>query len=198
VFLSVSLARADVIFTLNQSQSNGSGPFATILLHELGDGITVQVTETLFPGEVFAHASGETLEFNVDVPVSYVPAFFPSGFTTGVNDTASPFGTFSNFISCIPICGNGTSPPQYSGPLTFQVFNSAGLRISDFIPNGSGYYFASDIGVSDGKGGFNTFNVATSVPGVPGPPPNVPEPTSVVLIATGLACGELFRRRRFR
>lgn len=183
-------------FTLDQSASHGSGPFGTILLEDVGDGKTVQVTETLTAGEVFAHASGQTLEFNVDTSISYVATFFPSGFSTGTNDTASPYGTFTNYVSCIPVCGNGTSPPQYSGPLIFQVMNAGGLSVSDFVQNSDGYYFASDIGISDGRGGFNTFNVAASKVSVLQGPSPVPEPASIILLASGIAAGVFLRRRR--
>jgi hypothetical protein len=184
---------------LNLSNSNGTGPFGTILLHELGDGKTVRITETLQPGEVFADASGKTLEFNINEDFSYVPGTLPLNFTTGTNDTANPYGTFSSWVSCRPVCGSGTSSPTYSGPLQFEITNAMGLTISNFVKSsvksGDGFYFASDIGTPNGQGGFNTFLVSTSATTTQqAPPPSTPEPGSFVLLAGGLGVGMWFRR----
>jgi len=179
----VPAAHADS-FTLDYSASNGSGPFGTVDLTSI-DANTVQVTLTLTSGEVFAvtGAGAGALGFSVDKSYTLVssPAL-TSGFslsTPGTYSFASSIGDFTSVITCSS-CGNGTSPPNYSGPVTFQITNAGGLSISDFITNKGGYMFASDIGSPDGQGGFNTFVVGG------GPSTSVPEPGTLSMLGLGL------------
>jgi hypothetical protein len=50
------------------------------------------------------------------------------------------------------------------------------------IPNNAGYYCASDIGVPNGYGAYNSGNVASKGPIVT----NAPEPACVALLGVGL------------
>ena len=184
-----ALARADMIYTLNLGGSCcGTGPFGTITLHTV-DADTVMVTETLAAGDVFAvSGAGKSLAFNIDEAFTIVAGSLTTGFTSGSSTSSSPFGNFSSFVDCTSsaVCGNGTSPPQFSGPLSFSVFNAAGLTTADFIANAGGDFFASDIGVPKTGGGFNTGNVASNsgVQQSP-PPPTAPEPGSMILLGLG-------------
>jgi len=76
-----------------------------------------------------------------------------------------------------------------AGPLSFDLNDASGNSISDFIANTGGYYFAADILGSDGGTGMAGINT----PGTP--VPSVPEPGSLLLLATA-AAGAFFVRRR--
>src|ERR1700761_9500170 len=134
-----------MIYTLNAGGSCcGTGPFGSITLHSI-DADTVLVTETLAPGDVFAvSGAGASLEFTINEAFSYVAGTMTTGFTSGSSGSAAPFGSFGSFVDCTSsaVCGNGTSPPQFSGPLLFEVFSAAGLTAANFVANG-GYFFAS-------------------------------------------------------
>jgi hypothetical protein len=182
-----STARADTMFTLTDGGSCcGTGTFATVVLHVV-DADTVQVTETLTTGDVWAiSGAGESLGFNVDESFSFVVGSFSSGFGPGAAPAkASPFSDFSSGVDCTvsSICGSGTNK-TFSGELQFEVTNAGGLTPSDFT-NSSGDYFASDIGVPKGEGKFSTGNVAGDTSGTPS---SVPEPASMFLLFTVAAC----------
>jgi len=186
--LLVPAAHADSITPLNYSASNGSGPFGSVTLHEV-DANTVQVTLSLTSGEVFAvtGAGAGALGFNIDKSFTLVlsPAL-TAGFSfsgqPGPYGFASSIGNFTSVITCSS-CGNGTSPPQFSGPVVFRVSNAAGLTIADFVANGNGYLFASDIGVPNGENGFNTFAVGATTTEIT----KTPEPGTFVLLGVGVA-----------
>src|SRR4030095_8267327 len=89
------------------------------------------------------------------------PGIMISGLTTGFSvNSLSPtslsgYGNFDDTIDCnggTPGCGNGGNNPNH-GPLQFNVtLTGAGtLTPSDFIANGAGWFFASDIMAGKGK-----------------------------------------------
>lgn len=178
-----SSVRADVVLN-NGGSCCGTGPFGTVGLLQMGPD-DVQVTVTLAANEVFANTgAGSSLSFNVDEAFSFMNV--PSGFTTGTSGKASPFGTFADWITCgTSVCGNGTSPPHFSGPLVFDVTNAGGITPADFVATSQSdnQVFAADIGIGcDSPTGCTaTGNVA----GAGGPP--VPEPKSTAfLLCAGL------------
>src|ERR1035438_5377986 len=148
------VAKADLFYTLNLSGCCGSGPFGVVDLHQVNAN-TVQVTETLAAGNAFegAPSSAASLSFDIDKTFSYVSSTLTAGFTSGGANTSAPFGSFGFFVDCTDgtVCGSGTNPPLFHGPLTFEITNASGLLLSDFVANAGGYYFASDIGRLDGE-----------------------------------------------
>jgi hypothetical protein len=184
------------ISTLNHSGNNGSGPFGTVSVLQGIDQNTVDVTVTLEPGEVFAKTGPSPkpiFAFNIDKTFTFV---LPSGFSGYGRDGFPPFGDFTSVIAC-DFCGNGASPPQFSGPLSFSLISATGLTPSNFIPTKDGYYFAADIGVLDGTGKFNTFNVVSD--GLVVNTAATPEPGSFLLLGTGLiAIAYTLKRMRQR
>ena len=194
-----SAARADMIYALDLPGTCCTGnDFGTITLHPV-DADTVQVTLALPAGEVFAvTGAGRSLEFTIDEAFSYVAGSLTNGFIGSTSgDSAPPYGSFGSYVDCSTACGNGTSPPQFSGPLTFEVFNGAGLSPSDFIAKSGGHFFAADIGQPTGGGNYSTGNVASDLGVSPDPPPpTTPEPASIVLLATGLGFTLWLGRKR--
>ena len=187
-----------ITFLLDQDGCTGtcgSGPYATVTLTDVGAGASayVMVTETLTAGEVYARSSGkEALEFNVQVAagaVAITNISDPRNFAAATGSaSAPPFGSFYSAVTCVRCSGGNPGNP--SGPLTFNVSDSAtGVTIANFVANGSGYYFASDIRGTNGKTG----DVAALWPtGTPQtfdalPPAATPEPVSLLMMLAGVS-----------
>ena len=180
-------ATAATVFKLTADACTGTcgtSPFGTVTLDQLNSN-TVNVTVDLIPGERFAGTgAGEALEFNLTTS-SFTIQNLTSGFDVGpAPATASAFGSFLQSIDCSACQGGKASNP--AGPLSFDVTSASGIQISDFVANGKGYYFASDIFGVNG----NTGNVAAV-----GSQSAVPEPGTTALLGAGLASIGVLRRR---
>lgn len=169
----------------------GTGPFGTVTLTQAGPD-SVDVTVTLDTSTAFVSTGGphNAFAFNLDVPLSSVTI---TGLTTGFTNedagvTNTPFGSYTDGISC-PSCGPGASH-AFPGPLSFVVTDNSGLTLADFVANGDGDFFSSDvIGPAGGTG-----NVASDSLSAP-----VPEPDSLLLFASALLIlGFFLHRARHR
>jgi hypothetical protein len=200
VFHTVPAMADTVTYTTSLQSGNmctGCGPFGTISVSSVsGQPDELSVTLTLAAGEVFASSgAGAALLFDINGnPSLSVETLLPTGFT--FSQPSSPImadgsGKWNTEIVCA-ICGNGTSPPQSSGPISFILVSSGPLTPLSFVTNNNGNLFASDIGVPKASGGFFTGDVVTSGPLTP-----VPLPATAWLMISGLSgLGALIRKRK--
>jgi hypothetical protein len=172
----------------------GTAPFGAVTLSSIS-ATEVSVDLTLKAGEEFAvTGSGDALLFDITSNPSITVSGITSGFTATITTSgktihADGTGSWEYSIDCTG-CGNGTSPPNLSGPLNFDVTVAGGVTPASFIKNGNLLFFATDIGGTNGKTG----DVAAPI-GVPVTAP-VPEPASMAILGVGMFALGLMRRKR--
>jgi hypothetical protein len=128
----------------------GSGEQGTVTLTQDGPD-QVDVTVSLSPGVLLVNTGGPHTPFvfnlapsvagaTVTVSSANTPATF---FAASGQQPATPYGMFTNGIGYNG--SNGGVGHGSAGPLTFTVFFASGIKISDFVTNSGGYYFAADV-----------------------------------------------------
>lgn len=209
-------ASADLLFTINDSNCCGTGPFATVFLDDISVGeVDVTVTLTPPPPLGFASTGLTSFVFNNALPILQGDVSnLSSAFTWATSINGDGAGSFEFGFDCTVGCGNGGSQ-VVPGPLTFTLTH-AGLTSASFTANASGNYFGVDIcyNVTTDP---NTGKTACAATGMTwtndlpppctdcGPPPctgdqcgdqNVPEPQPLALL--GIATLALVMTRRLQ
>ena len=192
VLASAAAANADqvIISVANAGLSGTPGPYATVT-YVLNGANNIDVTVTMFPGfQAFGDGNGNNGIFGFNIVGStaglnvtnFSPALLSANLGGGQMDG---FGNFDVTLSC---CNPANAVTSFS----FTVSRTGGFSSASdlFEASSSGAHFAIHVAPTNGN--------PTGFAGDAGTPNEVPEPTSMLLLGSGLVTLAAGLRKRFK
>jgi hypothetical protein len=171
--------------------SLGSGPLGIVTLTQNGaNEVDVNVSLDASVGFYSTPVGPEhAFVFNLDLLSPFVVTIISptDQFNlTGAGQSNDPYGEFTYTIDCN--CGPSESI-VVPGPLNFEVTDSSGVSLSDFVANAGGFFFSAHVVrlSRDGRGNIASNSVAVVT---------VPEPATLLLIGIGFVGFSLCVRPR--
>lgn len=189
--LGLHQVKAQTTFQFTSDEvSGGAGtpPFGTVTLTQSGANVNFDVTLTAgYQFVLTGSADSQYFKFNDSAPgasaanITNITQNNPKGTLTGETGAFNGDGTgnFSFGIGASSL-GNGAGPSAFAGPIDFTLTNATIAQVTQ--PNNDGILFVADILAPNG----NT-----------GPVDAVPEPSTALLLASGVLASYLrFRSKK--
>jgi hypothetical protein len=155
--------------SLNETQVGGfgSGPYGSVTVTDISGGVDVLVK--LASGFNFVDTGNSHTSFAFQLaagsPLGTIAIIQPAGsptYATVATAPDSPYGTFTEGLSCTPLCGSGASNPT-PPPLEFTL-EGAGISTASFVGNSGGTFFAADVSLSGTTGAIGASSLVAGVP----------------------------------
>jgi hypothetical protein len=180
---------------------NAPGPYGQVKVDLSNDLHTITITVTPAPGRGFINAgSGFALAFDFNCGGCTLHVALPdnvAGHWSLCSGSCHTGGTgdWDYGIDCKHACGNGGNHPLTT-PITITLTSTTNLALKDFLVNGKGYIFSTDLCYAVGTNGRCAGRTGDSA-ALPNQQ-QVPEPLSLSLFGSGLIGMTTLRRWRKR
>ncbi|WP_024516225.1 PEP-CTERM domain protein [Bradyrhizobium sp. Tv2a-2] len=168
--LSAQANAATLTASLDQTDVNGfgSGPYGTVTVKDISGGVDILVQ--LASGFSFVDTGSHTsfaFELAAGSPLGTITMIQPTGspnYSVVTSPSDSPYGSFTEGLSCTALCGNGGSNPT-PPPLEFTLIGS-GITTASFVQNSDNDHiiFAADVILGRTTGAIGASTLVAAVP----------------------------------